>query len=96
MARYAKHGGVILTAAGVGMGCYNIAQAQSRQEKNEIFVETFGGTAASVITTVAIGLYFVATPTGWVTAIVLGVGAAATSIGAGKGLAIVYDKYFNN
>jgi hypothetical protein len=43
MAQYAKHGGILLTAAGVGMGCYNISQTESRAKKNEIFCGDFGG-----------------------------------------------------
>lgn len=94
MARYAKHGGTILTAAGVGMGCYDIAQAKTRQQKNEVFAETFGSTVMSVGTGALLTLYFVATPTGWVTALALGVGAAAASYGAGKGSAAIYDKFY--
>ncbi len=93
MAQYAKHGGTILTAAGVGMGCYNIAQAQSKQEKNEIFFETIGSTAASVGTTFVLGVYFIATPTGWITALALGVGAAAISMGAGKTAKYAYNRF---
>jgi len=93
MANYAKHGGVILSAAGVGMGCYNISQTQSRQEKNEIFVETVGSTAFGAATTIALGIYFLATPTGWVTALVLGAAAAGGSFVAGKTGKFMYDRF---
>jgi hypothetical protein len=93
MAQNAKYGGTVLTVAGVGMGCYNIGQAQSRQQKNEIFVETFGSTVVSIGTTVAIGIYFIATPTGWVTALALGASAAALSMGAGTGLKSLYNQF---
>ncbi|MEJ2755131.1 MAG: peptidoglycan-binding protein LysM, partial [Gammaproteobacteria bacterium] len=79
MARYATRGGIILTAAGVGMGCYDIGQASTRQQKNEVFVETFSSTIASIGTSYALGLYFISSPVGWVTALVLGVGTAALS-----------------
>lgn len=94
MAKYAKHGGTVLTVAGVGMGCYNIAQADTRQQKNEIFVETLGSTLASAATTYALAIYFIATPTGWITALALGAGAAAVSMGAGKGSASIYNRFF--
>jgi hypothetical protein len=48
----------------------------------------------SIGTTVAIGIYFIATPTGWVTALALGASAAALSMGAGTGSAIIYDKFY--
>ncbi|MEJ2680769.1 MAG: LysM domain-containing protein [Gammaproteobacteria bacterium] len=95
MARYATRGGIILTAAGVGMGCYDIGQASTRQQKNEVFVETFGSTAASIGTGALLTLYFVGTPTGWVTALTLGIGAAALSLGAGKGSAFIYDRFYH-
>ena len=95
MAKYAKHGGIILTAASVGMACHDIGHAQTRQEKNEIFVETFGSTMASAGASIALGLYFIATPAGWVTALALGTAAAVGSYGAGKGLKSFYNKFGN-
>jgi len=86
-----KYGGHILTAAGLGMGCYNIAQTPSWHEKNEIFVETLLSTAVGVGTGIALTVYFIATPTGWVTALALGIGAAVASLAAGKSAKYVYN-----
>ena len=85
-----KYGGHILTAAGLGMGCYNIAQTPSWHEKNEIFVETVMSASVGAITGLALTAYFIATPTGWVTALALGMGAAVGSLVAGKGFKALY------
>lgn len=90
MANYAKHGGLLLTAAGVGMGCYNIAQTQNQQEKNEIFVETVTSAAVGTIASVALGVMLVGTPVGWVTAIILGTGTTLAAYGSGKGVRMLY------
>ncbi|MGH1440259.1 MAG: LysM peptidoglycan-binding domain-containing protein [Cellvibrionaceae bacterium] len=90
MANYAKHGGVILSAAGVGMGCYNISQTQSRQEKNEIFVETLGSTLTGGVATLGLALVFASGPVGWTAALVYGAAAAGGSFIAGKGLKALY------
>lgn len=79
----------------MGMGCYNISQTQSRQEKNEIFVETIGSTVAGAAASYGLALIFVATPVGWAAALTLGALAAAGSFGAGKGGRYVYDKFLN-
>ncbi|MBX2808117.1 MAG: LysM domain-containing protein [Cellvibrionaceae bacterium] len=92
LSRYAKNGGVLLTAAGVGMGCYHIAQTASQQTKNEIFVETFGSTVAGAGTGIALTLFFATTPAGWITALALGTAAAVGSWGAGKGLQALYSR----
>lgn len=93
MANYAKHGGVVLSAAGVGMGCYNISQTQSRQEKNEIFVETLGSTLAGGIATMGLALVFASGPVGWTAALVYGAIAAGGSFVAGKTGKIMYDRF---
>ncbi len=94
-AQYAKHGGLILSAAGVGMGCYNIAHAETQRMKNEILVETILGTAVGGIAGYGLFLVFASGPIGWVVALVLGGAAAIGSWAAGKSAAWAYDKYFN-
>jgi hypothetical protein len=80
MAKYAKHGGILLTAAGVGMGCYNIAQAHRQQEKNEIFVETVVGAGVGTGASIALGVFLASTPIGWITTLALGTGTALFGI----------------
>ena len=59
--RLTKHGGIVLSVAGVGMGCYQIAHSQNQQEKNEILVETIGSTLGGVLTGAALSLVFIST-----------------------------------
>src|SRR5690606_8516779 len=40
LSRLTAHGGIVLTGVGVTAACAQIAHTVSRQEKNEIFVET--------------------------------------------------------
>ncbi|MGH1440261.1 MAG: hypothetical protein ACRBBR_09145 [Cellvibrionaceae bacterium] len=54
-----------------------------------------GSTATGAIATAALTLYFIATPTGWITTLALGAVAAGGSFAIGKTSAIVYDKFFN-
>ena len=75
------------------MGCYNIAQTSSWHEKNEVFVETLLSTAVGVGARIALTVYFIATPNGWVTALALGIGAVVGSLAAGKGAKYMYNRY---
>jgi hypothetical protein len=93
MAQVTKYGGVVLSAAGVGMGCYQIANTKNQHKKNEIFVETIAGSIAGIATGAALTLFFVATPAGWVTALVLGGAAALGSWGVGQGAAHLYNRH---
>ena len=94
MAKVASRGGVVLSVAGVGMGCYQIANASTRQEKNEIFVETLGSTAIGAVTGALLTLVLFSNPVGWGVALMLGSAAAITSYGAGKGAASLYKNQF--
>ena len=90
MARYAKYGGVLLTATGVATGCYDIARAQSRQEKDEIFVENFAGTLTGIGSSAVLSIFLISNPVGWGVTLALGTGAALTSYGIGKGAKFLY------
>lgn len=84
LASYGKSGGYVLAGVGVAASCREIANSDSRQEKNEIFVETVASTAVGTGLGVAAGIFLVSNPVGWGTALVLAVGSAAVSYGAGK------------
>ena len=92
MAKFASRGGLVLTAAGVGMGCYQIANANTQHKKNEIFVETVGSTVVGTGTGIALTLLFASNPVGWGVALVLGSAAAISSYAAGKGLVSWYNR----
>ncbi|OMH32080.1 hypothetical protein [Motiliproteus sp. MSK22-1] len=93
MAKVASRGGTVLAVAGVGVGCYQIANANTRHKKNEIFAETVGGTIVGGVTGYALGVLLFSNPVGWGVALVLGTGAAIASYSAGKGTAAMYNNY---
>ncbi len=84
MASYGKHGGYVLAGVGVAASCMQIADTDSRQEKNEIFVETVVSTGTGLLAGGIIGIFLVSNPIGWGAALVLAAGSAAASYGAGK------------
>lgn len=61
-----------------------IGDADDRQEKNEIFVETVASTAIGLGAGALVGIFLVSNPVGWGTALVLAAGTAAASYGTGK------------
>lgn len=84
LAAYGKHGGYVLTGVGVAASCMQIADTESRQEKNEIFVETVASTSVGLAAGAAVTLFLVSNPVGWGTALVLAAGSAVISYGSGK------------
>ncbi len=92
LATLGKAGGVVLVGVGLTASCMQIAKTKNIHEKNEIFVETIASTTAGVGIGAVVGLFLVSNPIGWGTAIVLAVGGAALSYGAGKVARYSYDK----
>ena len=76
------------------IACDDIAEAESRGEKNEIFVEYAASTTTGVILGAAVATLLVTTPVGWGVALVLGAGTAAWSKLVGDGAGWFYDKGF--
>jgi len=93
VAKYAAVGGAVLTAASLGIACGNIANTDSKLEKNQIFVESMGGLVGGALATATI-LFFLS-PAGWVAALVIGVGGAAGGFISGVGLRRLYTAEFN-
>lgn len=84
ISKVAARGGTVLTAVNVGMACHQIANAKTNAKKNEILVETAASAVVGVMGGAAISFFIVATPVGWVTALVLGVASSAISYVSGK------------
>lgn len=84
LATYGRNSGYLLGGVGVAASCMQIADTDSRQEKNEIFVETIASTSVGLIASAAVTLFLVSNPIGWGTAFVLATGTAAISYGAGR------------
>lgn len=91
LASYGRNGGYVLAGVGVAASCMQIADTDDRQEKNEIFVETVVSTSVGLAAGAAMTLFLVSNPVGWGAALVLAVGSAALSYGAGKGTRVVYS-----
>ena len=95
LSKLASRGGVILTGVGGAIACENIGNAETREEKNEIFVEFIGGAATSTITGVALGVLFATTPVGWATALVIGGATVVAGWAGGKVSKNYYDNNFS-
>lgn len=91
LSAYGKYGGYVLTGVGVAASCVQIADADSRKEKNEILVETVASTSVGLVAGAAVTLFLVSNPVGWGTALVLAAGSAALSYGLGKGTRMAYS-----
>lgn len=93
LASYGKYGGYVLTGVGVAASCMQIADTDSRQQKNEIFVETVASTSIGLLGGAAIGIFLVSNPVGWGTALVLAAGSAAVSYSSGRLARRAYTSY---
>lgn len=98
LSKYASRGGIVLSAASLGLACNDIANTDDRKKKNEILFETVGNVGGGVIygfgSVLILGL--MATPVGWVGALIVGIGGAAFSYGSGKMATSIYSLYGNN
>ncbi len=96
LSKAAAKGGTILTAVNLGLACDQIARANTKTKKNEILVETAASTVVGTVSGIAISLFVVATPIGWVGALVLGVASSASSYYLGKRAAAVYKEHYSH
>ena len=92
LSKLASAGGVALTGIGVAKGAYDMCQAKSLNEKNEIFIETFTSTTFGIISGVAISTFIILNPVSWGVALVLGTASAVGSYYTGKGMREIYSK----
>lgn len=95
LSKIASRGGIVLSVAGLGVACHQIANTANTQEKNEILVESMGGFAGGLAYGAAASLVIMimATPVGWVGALVIGIGGAAISYGTGQASKKLYTTY---
>lgn len=93
LASYGKYGGYALAGVGVAASCMQIADTDSRQEKNEIFVETIMSTGVGLAGGAIVGIFLVSNPVGWGTALVLAAGTAAASYASGQLAREAYTTY---
>jgi len=79
----AGHGGTLLMGLGLAASCFEIAETESLPEKNEIAVKSITSTIIGGVGGYLIGIYLIATPMGWFTA--LGWGLVSTGVSMGLG-----------
>jgi len=88
VSKVASRGGLVLTGVGLAASCYQISQADTQVEKNEIAVSTIAGTVAGTGVGIVAGIFLAATPIGW--GIILAVGTASVLTGMATGEAAKY------
>lgn len=93
ISKTAARGGVVLSVVGLGVACYEIAQTDDADKKNDILVESLGSVLGGIAYGAAVGLtlFLLATPVGWVGALAIAAGGAAFSYGAGQVAGSLYD-----
>lgn len=101
LSRYAKGGGLLLTAFGVAGACGKIASTDNAREKNEIFmVEGLGialGVGGGALASVAVGAIFVTGPVGWGVALVASAAGGYFSQEVGKASGkFLFDQFGRN
>lgn len=94
--KYASRGGLVLSAASLGIACHQIANTDDQHGKNEILVESVGAFGGGLLYGAAatLAIAVMATPVGWVGALFIGVGGALTGVGAGYGTKYLYNTKF--
>lgn len=98
LSRLASRGGVVLSVAGLGVACHQIAFTSDKKRKNEILVESVGGVFGGALFGAAVTVILIGTPVGWVAALTIGVGSVATSYGSGllaKKFYTLYGSYID-
>ncbi len=93
LSKLAHSGGILLAGVGLGLACHDIAHADSALQKNHILVESLGGVFGGVVFggAVALTLALIATPVGWVAALMIGAGGVAVSYATGAIFKSIYD-----
>jgi hypothetical protein len=91
MSKWASRGGVVLSVAGLGIACTQIANEDNAHKKNEIFVESLGSLVVGGVTGAALAAVFTLTPVGWGVALVIGTAGVIASYAGGKGAKHLYN-----
>jgi hypothetical protein len=91
LSKLASKGGLVLTGVGVAKGAYDMCQASSRQEKNEIFVETATSSLTGLVAGAILTTVLVTNPVFWGGVLILGVASAGASYYIGKGARRIYS-----
>ena len=93
ISKLASSGGAILTVASVGLACREIANTDNTLEKNHILMESLGSVFGGTLYGIGATIVLMGTPVGWVAALVIGVGAVASSYAGGQAFKGLYDNF---
>lgn len=89
-------GGVVLAGVGLASSCYQVSQAETLPEKNEIAVKALSSTGIGVIAGGVATVMLVGTPVGWGIILLVGTASAVTSWAAGEYAGSVYKSQFSD
>ncbi len=92
--KYAGKGSTILVGVGLAASCFEIIEAKTLPEKNEIAVKAIASTTVGLVAGVAINIFLITTPAGWVVALGWGLISAGLAMGAAEKAASVYKSHF--
>ncbi len=92
----ASKGGVVLAGVGLAASCYQVSQAETLTEKNEIAVKAISSTISGIFVGGIATILLVGTPVGWGIILAVGVGSAAISYGTGEVTGYIYKSQFSD
>lgn len=96
ISKVASKGGTALLVVGLASSCYDVSQADTLTEKNEIAVKAISGTIGGLATTALISVFLIGTPLGWGVMLVAGVGTAAASLISSEVAGGIYKSQFSD
>ena len=91
MSKIASQGGIALTVLGVAKGGYDMCQAETLDEKNDILVETLSGAIGGTLVGVGAGILLASTPVGWISVLAIGLISGLSGYGLGQGAKAIYN-----
>lgn len=89
-------GGLVLVGIGLASSCYQVSQAGSIPEKNDIAVKSISSTITGAAMGIVATVFLVGTPVGWGIVLVAGTISAVGSWGAGELASSVYKSNFSD
>ena len=92
----ASKGGVVLAGVGLASSCYQVAQADTLTEKNEIAVKAISSTITGSALGIVASVLLVGTPVGWGIILIVGTGTAIASYGAGELAGSIYKSQYSD
>lgn len=96
ISKAASNGGIVLAGVGLAASCYQVSQAETLTEKNEITVKALASTGTGVIAGAVATVLLVGTPVGWGVILAVGIGSALASWGVGEATGYLYKSQYSD